>query len=459
MKQRSIERELSHCLIVLSLGAVLITALLLLFFFHRSFERQVRSDMAISAESMESALQAGATPESLATADLRVTLIGTDGTVLYDSWLPDGALEKYENHLDRPEVAKALASGSGFDQRRSGTTGQNFTYYTLALTDGRILRLAHYTASTEAIYNAMLPMIGVILIVVAVTALWLSAAMSGKIVQPLQGIAENVDALTEQTVPYSELIPFAQVLQEDHRLRAEMEKQRAEFTANVSHELKTPLTSISGYAELLENGIAKPEDMADFGRKIHKEATRMIGLVADILELSDLDAKKEASGCDMLPLDLSALARDAAQDLALNARNRYITIKKNLSPAPVVGDSKLLFDLCINLLDNGIRYNRPGGWVCISTGQQNGVGYVQVSDNGIGIPAESQSRVFERFYRVDKSRSKATGGTGLGLAIVKHIAALHGANISLQSEVGNGTVILITFPSAPPIDSGKAPAL
>ena len=459
MKQRSIERELSHCLIILSLGAVLITALLLLFFFHRSFERQVRSDMAISAESMESALQAGAAPESLATADLRVTLIDTDGTVLYDSWLPDGALEKYENHLDRPEVAKALASGSGFDQRRSDTTGQNFTYYALALTDGRILRLAHYTASTEAIYNAMLPMIGVILIVVAVIALWLSAAMSRKIVQPLQGIAENVDALTEQTVPYSELIPFAQVLQEDHRLRAEMEKQRAEFTANVSHELKTPLTSISGYAELLENGIAKPEDMADFGRKIHKEATRMIGLVADILELSDLDAKKENSGCDMLPLDLSALARDAAQDLALNARNRYITIKKNLAPAPVVGDSKLLFDLCINLLDNGIRYNRPGGWVCISTGQQNGVGYVQVSDNGIGIPAESQSRVFERFYRVDKSRSKATGGTGLGLAIVKHIAALHGANISLQSEVGNGTVILITFPSAPPTDSGKAPAL
>ena len=150
MKQRSIERELSHCLIVLSLGAVLITALLLLFFFHRSFERQVRSDMAISAESMESALQAGAAPESLATADLRIMLIDTDGTVLYDSWLPDGALEKYENHLDRPEVAKALASGSGFDQRRSDTTGQNFTYYALALTDGRILRLAHYTASTEA---------------------------------------------------------------------------------------------------------------------------------------------------------------------------------------------------------------------------------------------------------------------------------------------------------------------
>ena len=184
MKQRSIERELSHCLIVLSLGAVLITALLLLFFFHRSFERQVRSDMAISAESMVGALQAGAAPESLATSDLRITLIGTDGTVLYDSWLPDGALEKYENHLDRPEVAKALASGSGFDQRRSDTTGQNFTYYALALTDGRVLRLAHYTASTEAVYNAMLPMIGVILIVVAVTALWLSAAMSGKIVQP-----------------------------------------------------------------------------------------------------------------------------------------------------------------------------------------------------------------------------------------------------------------------------------
>ena len=445
MKQESIERKLSHRLMLLGITTVLVTAALLMLFFHRSFERQVYSDMAALSESLEGALDAGASPEALATDDLRITLMDTDGTVLYDSALADGSEE--ENHLARPEVAEALQSGAGFAQRKSATTGQELTYYARKLADGHILRLAHSTASVNAIYNASFPAIAALLMIVAVFAALLSATMSRQIVQPLQGIAENVDALTEKTVPYLELIPFAQVLQEDHRLRSEMEKQRAEFTANVSHELKTPLTSISGYAELLESGIAKPEDMKDFGHKIHKEAARMIDLVADILELSDLDSRKEqGSECDMAPLDLSALARDAAQDLALNARNRYITIKKNLAPAPATGDAKLLFDLCINLLDNGIRYNRPGGWVCISTGQQNGQGYVQVSDNGIGIPAESQSRVFERFYRVDKSRSKATGGTGLGLAIVKHIAALHGANISLQSEPGNGTIIQITFP-------------
>lgn len=447
MKQESIERKLSHRLMLLGLCAVLITAALLMLCFHRSFEKQLRSDMAISAESAAHALEAGVSPADLASDQLRITLIGADGTVLYDS-LP--AAEE-ANHLSRPEVASALQSGSGFSQRRSSTAGQDLTYYALQLSDGRILRLAHTTSSANAIYNDSIPMILAVLVIVAIFAMILSAAMSRQIVQPLQSIAENVDALTEKTIPYAELIPFAQVLQEDHRLRSEMEKQRADFTANVSHELKTPLTSISGYAELLESGIAKPEDMKDFGHKIHKEAARMIDLVADILELSDLDAKKEQGAeCDMAPLELSALARDAAQDLALNARNRYITIKKNLAPAPATGDAKLLFDLCINLLDNGIRYNRPGGWVCISTGQQNGQSYVQVSDNGIGIPAESQSRVFERFYRVDKSRSKATGGTGLGLAIVKHIAALHGASISLQSEPGNGTVIQITFPAADP---------
>ena len=443
MKQESIERKLSHRLMFLGLLAVLVTAVLLTLFFHRGYERQIHSDMSIAAQSIGRGLESGVSPELLATDELRLTLIAPSGEVLYDSMPAAEAV----NHLSRPEVASAFANGSGFSQRLSDTAGQNLTYYALKLQNGQVLRLAHSTSSINAIYNDSLPMIAVILVVIAVLALLLSALLSRQLVQPLQSIAENVDALTEKTVPYLELVPFAQVLQEDHRLRSEMEKQRAEFTANVSHELKTPLTSISGYAELLESGIAKPEDMTDFGHKIHKEAARMIDLVGDILELSDLDAKKESgSECDMAPLDLSALARDAAQDLALNARNRYITIKKNLAPAPVVGDQKLLFDLCINLLDNGIRYNRPGGWVCISTGQQNGVGYVQVSDNGIGIPAESQSRVFERFYRVDKSRSKATGGTGLGLAIVKHIAALHGANISLQSEVGNGTVIQITFP-------------
>lgn len=444
MKQQSIEKKLSHRMMLVGVAGVLLTALLLLQCFRNGYQKQLRSDMEISALSIAQALEQGAEPASLATDRLRITLIDPDGTVVYDNISSAEGV----NHLTRPEVAQAIDQGSGFSQRTSSTEGESMTYYALQLSSGQILRLAHSTSSSYAIYNSGLPVIAIILCIVILLALLLSAALSKKLVQPLQSIAENIDTLTRDTVPYQELIPFALVLQEDHRLRAEMEKQRADFTANVSHELKTPLTSISGYAELLENGIARPEDMADFGRRIHKEAARMIDLVADILELSDLDSKKkQPDGCDLTPLELSALARDAAQDLALNARNRYITIKKELAPAQVMGNQKLLFDLCINLMDNAIRYNRAGGWVCISTGMQNGAGFLQVSDNGIGIPPESQSRVFERFYRVDKSRSKATGGTGLGLAIVKHIAGLHGAEISLESSLGEGTTIRISFPA------------
>ena len=222
---------------------------------------------------------------------------------------------------------------------------------------------------------------------------------------------------------------------------------RQEFTANVSHELKTPLTSISGYAEMIETGLARPEDVASFGQKIHSEASRMLRLVNDIIQLSHLDASGSTHDSpSMEPVDLSVIAKECAERLMVNARRSYVTLSCRGESVQVMGSPSLLEELCQNLCDNAIRYNRPGGRVLLETGcTKEGHPYLSVQDNGIGIPKEAQSSVFERFYRVDKSRSKATGGTGLGLAIVKQIARIHKARIRLESEVNAGTTVTITF--------------
>ena len=234
-------------------------------------------------------------------------------------------------------------------------------------------------------------------------------------------------------------------------VRAKNEQLRADLLRTISHDLRTPLTSISGYAELIENGMAKQEDIPTFGHRIHKEAQRMITLVSDILQLSELDGmskqQENSPTADFVPVDLGVLVKDVATNMTVNARKAYITLQYKVQPVTVRGSHDLLTELVTNLCDNAIRYNRPGGHVELSCGTNaDGCPYFCVEDNGIGIPQDSQSRVFERFYRVDKSRSKATGGTGLGLAIVKHIAVLHGARIDLESTVGTGTTIRIIFP-------------
>ena len=283
-----------------------------------------------------------------------------------------------------------------------------------------------------------------------ILALVLAQVITKHLVQPITRMAEHLDCI-EANVPYEELIPLAHTVQSDRKLREDNETIRREFTANVSHELKTPLTSISGYAELIENGMAKQEDIPTFGHRIHKEAQRMITLVSDILQLSELDGmskqQENSPTADFVPVDLGVLVKDVATNMTVNARKAYITLQYKVQPVTVRGSHDLLTELVTNLCDNAIRYNRPGGHVELSCGTNaDGCPYFCVEDNGIGIPQDSQSRVFERFYRVDKSRSKATGGTGLGLAIVKHIAVLHGARIDLESTVGTGTTIRIIFP-------------
>jgi two-component system phosphate regulon sensor histidine kinase PhoR len=221
------------------------------------------------------------------------------------------------------------------------------------------------------------------------------------------------------------------------------EQNRKQFTANVSHELRTPLTTISGYAELLETGLAKPEDTAALGKKIHTESLRLLSLVEDILRLSKLD---EGAIEERQPVELLMLAQACVSKLRDYAHKSEVTLSAEGAPAIVMGDRSLLEEMAINLIDNAIKYNKKNGSVAVLVGTEGGRPYFTVKDTGLGIPPEHHHRVFERFYRVDSSRSKETGGTGLGLSIVKNGAQLHGATVSLQSEPDKGTEITISFP-------------
>lgn len=227
--------------------------------------------------------------------------------------------------------------------------------------------------------------------------------------------------------------------------RAFAERNRREFTANVSHELKTPLQGIIGSAELLENGMVKQEDVPRFVGHIRAEAQRLVTLIGDIIRLSQLD---EGEPMPTEPVELLAVAREVAENLRSAAETRNVTVEVTGTPATVSGVRRLLYEIVLNLCDNAIKYNTKGGRVEVEVAQDGGTAAVTVRDTGIGIPPEHQSRVFERFYRVDKSHSKASGGTGLGLSIVKHAVQYHHGVIQLKSEVGKGTEIRVTFPAA-----------
>ena len=236
----------------------------------------------------------------------------------------------------------------------------------------------------------------------------------------------------------------------DMTAQAFAERSRREFTANVSHELKTPLQGIIGSVELLENGMVKPEDMPRFVGHIRAEAQRLVTLIGDIIRLSELD---EGGELPTETVDLLPLAQEAAENLRAAAEAKGVTVTvfvtvlvRPRESAPVIGVRRLLYEIAYNLCDNAIKYNADGGSVDVRVGAEGGSACLTVRDTGIGIPPEHQSRIFERFYRVDKSHSKASGGTGLGLSIVKHAVAYHHGTIALKSEVGKGTEIAVRFP-------------
>lgn len=364
--------------------------------------QQLKTETEMAALAVD-ALQTGYL-EKLPEENYRVTWISSEGQVLYDS---DMAASQMENHLAREEVQIALRKGYGESQRYSGTMTVKMLYSAQRLADGSVLRLSMPQQTIfMVIWDMALP-IGLILLVVIGASVALAAR-------------ETKKANQEET-----------------------EAMRREFTANVSHELKTPLHSISGFAELLKNGMVMEQDTGYFAEKIYNEAQRMIKLVQDIIILSRLDEGQENT--TRSSVNLYQLAEGVIANLEPMADKNGITIELIGQQVVMEGIPHLLNSMLFNICENAIKYNKPEGSVLVEVSEISGHPRITVRDSGIGIPMRDRSRIFERFYRVDKSHSKEVGGTGLGLSIVKHAARLHNAKLDVDSIVGEGTLITVKF--------------
>lgn len=491
--------------------------------------------------------------QNLTIKDYRVTWIGTDGKVLYDS-VSD--IDEMENHFEREEVKEALSEGYGASSRYSSTLTQRYLYGAKRMPDGTVIRLSVTQNSLLILTLGMLQPIMVIFVIAIILSAFLASRLSKKIVKPLNEIdldkpldndgydelspllrridvqqkeigrqseelkqkQKELEVMTsamsegiillnsrgtilsinkaaaklfgtdrfcigEDIVSINRSLELAQLLNKakagkhseriaefgngqyqmmaspvisddivsgivllilDVTEKEKAEQLRREFTANVSHELKTPLHTISGSAELLANGMVKAEDISDFSSRIYSEAQRMIQLVEDIIRLSHLDEGAENMKWDKV--NLYGIAEETVNSLSDEAANAEIKLKLCGEAVSINGIKQLLQEIIYNLCDNAIKYNRRDGSVLVEVKDMDDFAIVSVSDTGIGIPTEHQDRIFERFYRVDKSHSKEIGGTGLGLSIVKHAAKLHNAEIEIQSVVDSGTTITVKFP-------------
>ncbi|MEG0913743.1 MAG: ATP-binding protein [Oscillospiraceae bacterium] len=436
------EEQINKRLFFIGILSLVLATIMTTAVFQRTYDSQVKSDLRMSAELIVSVFEkSGGQLELMGGDDIRITHIDRQGRVLYESMAD---CDTMENHIERPEVLSAIKNGTGEDIRKSSTFGYSTFYYAIKLTDGSVLRVSRDVKSMYSSFDRMLLIITLLAFAILVISVVLSVYLTKQLVRPIEDMARNLDEIDEN-VPYHELEPFALKIKEQQLRKRENDRLRQEFTANVSHELKTPLTSISGYAEMIENGMAKPEDVNDFAGKIHNEAGRLISLIGDILKLGEIE---EQSDIKKERVNLSEISAEIVDSLAFSAERAGVRLEAVGESCYVTGDRDMLAEMVFNLCDNAIRYNSADGSVLVRTESDGKNVMLSVEDTGIGIPKEHQSRIFERFYRVDKSRSKQTGGTGLGLAIVKHIALKHGASISIISNFGEGTRVIVEFPNS-----------
>ena len=438
------KQKINVRLIGIAILAVLATLVGMTSVYYGLFQKQVRKDLGINAQVLaETGVfdkeSGNISNVNISMQDLRITWIDTDGTVLYDN---DANADKLTNHSDRPEVQDAMNKGVGECVRNSDTMKMNTFYYALRLSDGTVLRVATQARSIWNVFLTAFPLIGLILAVIILVCVFLAHYLTKQLLQPIKTMAENMEDVSN--VPaYKELVPFVNTIRAQHENILMAAKVRQDFTANVSHELKTPLTAISGYAELIENHMVDPAQEAHFAKEIQQNANRLLSLINDIIRLSELDNEEDGAGYEII--DLDTVAQDCMQSLQVNAQKRGVHLYYEGEPCELRADRDMMGELIDNLCANAIRYNNEGGEVHVTVKHENDRPVLIVADNGIGIPLDQQERVFERFYRVDKSRSKQTGGTGLGLAIVKHIVALHDATIDLKSAPGEGTTMTVRF--------------
>lgn len=368
----------------------------------------------------------------------RLTLIEEDGTVLYDSKVSGATMD---NHSSRKEVEEAFTSGEGEVVRMSSTVQKELYYYALRLDDGSVLRVSKTMDSLIWTALNVFPVMLILSVAGIVLAVVLARWQTKKLMDPV--IHLDLEHPLENVI-YEEMTPFLEAMDVQNKEKEAVSNMRKEFSANVSHELKTPLTSISGYAEIMMNGLVRPEDIQGFSERIYKEARRLITLVEDIIKLSKLD--DESVELEKEDVDLYNLTREIVSRLSPQSTQKKIHVSVSGEPVIFNGIKQILDEMIYNITENAIKYNNDGGYVDVWVGNTLNGPKVSVEDNGIGIPKEHQERIFERFYRVDKSHSKERGGTGLGLSIVKHGAIIHGAKVNVDSAPGRGTKIEIQFP-------------
>ncbi len=439
------KKKINIRFIMIAALAIVVTALSAMLVYYNILKEQVFGDLKAYAHVIEllniDDLAAGIEkdPYNPIDDDLRITLIGTDGEVLYESLLNK---DEMDNHNERPEIIEAREKGEGEAVRYSATSGTHTFYYAERLQNGNVLRIGRDSVSVNRIMVNTLVIVLVIALGILFVCMGISHYLTKKLVEPIEKLATNIMLVDENNV-YEEIRPFVNTIKEQHVNIINNAQLRQEFTANVSHELKTPLTAISGYAELIGNGMTGKEDTIRFSKEIHSNANRLLSLINDIIKLSELDEADHQM--EMEKIDLYKLAENCVQMMQVTAEKQGIRLTLQGESAMVMANKGLMDEVFYNLCSNAIRYNKPGGSVTVTVGTKDERPFLSVADTGIGIPKECQERVFERFYRVDKSRSKSTGGTGLGLAIVKHIVAQHNAALCLDSELGKGTTIEIVF--------------
>ncbi len=546
-------KKIHNAILLASIITFLCTLLIILGVSYPYFNNELREEILREADYLCAGAEIGG-KEYLERfeEEHRITLIDTDGSVIYDTVDDTHTLE---NHLDREEVVEALEKGEGESYRYSATLTQKTYYYARRLSNGTVLRVSDDQITIGAIILGMaLPLLAALVVVALLSAL-LSSSLAKKIVKPLneldfakpdtraiypeiypllskisrqntlielqmedlkkrqeefltitQNMSEGLilidskaevlsynksarrllsvknSEISESVLSFNssdefklavstvlsgeksrpiievegktcqifanpvyveEAVSGAVLLILDVTEKEQRDAMRREFTSNVSHELKTPLTSIYGISEIMMNGIVKPEDMPKFLQSIHDESGRLITLVNDIIKLSQLD--ENALLADREEIDLYMYADEVIHRLEHVAREKNVSLSLSGEHGSVVGIPSIISEMIYNLCDNAIKYNREGGSVFVSIDKKDGHPAITVRDTGIGIPKDHLDRVFERFYRVDKSHSKEIGGTGLGLSIVKHGAAVHNARVKLSSTVGEGTSVTVIF--------------
>ncbi len=366
----------------------------------------------------------------------RITIIHSSGKVLYDT----NKEISFENHLQRPEIQEALQKGTGQAIRTSDSLHQKLLYYAEQLPNGNFLRISRSYDSVWGITVKFLPLIFITGSIMFGFAFIFSRYKTTQIITPINKIDLSNPLETQN---YEEIIPLLAKIEKQNLEQEALDRMRKEFSANVSHELKTPLTSISGYTELIKNGIAKQEDIQKFSTRIYDEAQRLIELIDNIILISKLDEEKISFAKENV--NIFQLAVDVCNRFTEQANQKNIHIQLTGEKVHIQGIPSILDEMLQNLLENAIKYNKENGEVKIWIGKTFNKNKIIIEDTGIGIDKKYHERIFERFFRVDKSHNSKTGGSGLGLSIVKHAAQLHNMEINIESEEQKGTKISLTF--------------